>query len=171
MATDPDDTPPAGSGGTRPEDMRRYRHTWRLRFEFDGRELHLRSRTKVAMIAPPSMSRRPEVGTDIGVWVELVDDDGRPVFHRVVPGALSTRVEHHTPGRTPEVYVSDPQPGVFEVLVPDVPEGHQIVVNGPSLDRERASELDGRSEELARFALRDDTTDGDTDDDGRKGDD
>jgi hypothetical protein len=46
-----------------------------------------------------------------------------------------------------------PVPGTFEVLVPDIPKATTVVVCGTPLDPERAQEVKGRSEELARFDL------------------
>ena len=134
-------------------DTRQYRQTWRLRFEYDGERLRLVRRTRVAMIAPTSPVQRPRLGESGGMWVELLGDDDRPLFHRVLSDPLRTRVEVHSPDRRPEVRFGDPQPGQFEVLVPDVPGARDIAVRGTPLDPVQARETEGRSVEIARFPL------------------
>lgn len=134
-------------------DTRRYRHTLRLRFEFDGESLELISRVRVAMIAPGSPARRPKVGEDGGLWVEVLGDDKHVLFHRVLSNPLRARVEVHSPDRKHEMLHGDPQPGTFEVLIPDIPGARQVAVFGTPLTADRAKESGGRSEELGRFDL------------------
>ena len=104
-------------------------------------------------IAPASPIPRPKLGEQRGFWVELQTRKGRTVFHRLVYNPLRTRVEVHSPDRQPQIINGPPVPGMFEVLVPEIPEASTVVVCGTPLEPERARKVEARSEELARFDL------------------
>jgi len=138
-----------------PVDTRRYRYSLRLRFEFDGESLQLVDQQRIRKIAPASPIPLPTVGEQQGFWVELRTSRGRTLFHRPVYNPLRTRVEVHSPDRQPRVLTGPPQAGTFSVLVPDIPEASRVVVFGAPLDEAKARAVEGRSEELASFELKD----------------
>jgi hypothetical protein len=134
-------------------DTRQYRHSLRLQFDYDGEALRLVEQTRVRMIAPASPVPRPKLGEQRGFWVELQNARGHTLFHRLVHNPLRASVEVHSPDGPPQILTGRPQPGSFEVLVPDIPDATTVVVCGTPLDPERAREGEPRSEELARYTL------------------
>lgn len=134
-------------------DTRQYRHSIRLQFQFDGESLRLISQTRIRKIAPASPVPRPKVGQQRGFWVEIQTADKRTVFHRILHNPLRTHVEVHSPDRKPRIVTGPPMPGIFEVLVPDIPNAVTVAVFGMPLDAERARGAKECSEELGRFDL------------------
>jgi hypothetical protein len=136
-------------------DTRQYRHSIRLRFEYDGKSLRLVGKKRLQMIAPASPVPRPKVGTQGGFWVELQSAEGQTVFHRLIYNPLRTKVEVHSPDRQPKIITGPPVPGTFSVLVPDIPKAKIAIVFGPPLDPGKAKAAGDHTQELMRFDLND----------------
>ncbi len=141
-------------------DTRAYRTSWRLTFRFDGDKIELASAERIARVAPGGPTP-PAVGTAAsGSWVDLVDQDGRVLFRRVLHDPFRTVAEHHSPDGRIEVVRRPPEPGEFQVVVPDIPDGSSVAVWSSPLDPELALEA---ARELGRFRLSDQQrVDGDT---------
>lgn len=104
---------------------------WRLTFEYDGEDVRVVSQERVAMLAPPDDEQLLDKG-ESGYWVEIRDDEDAVVYRQVI----------HDPIRTDlEVFPEDPSEpirrvpaarpqGVFQVVVPDLPEGRTAVMHG-----------------------------------------
>jgi hypothetical protein len=105
------------------------RRTVRLRFEYEGDKVRLVFARKVEMITPPA-TETALGDTHSGAWVELRDARGKMLYQRAI----------HSPVRTDqEIFSEDPKTpisrvpaenmkGVFEVLIPDLPEGATVHV-------------------------------------------
>ncbi len=105
------------------------RRTVRLRFEYESTNVRLVFARKVEMITPPPAETA--IGdSHSGSWFELRDGNGKVLYQRAMHNPI--RVEH-------EIFSEDSKPaiqrvpaektkGVFEVLVPDLPEGATVRV-------------------------------------------
>lgn len=133
-------------------DTRAYRTSWRLTFRFDGEQIELAGAERIAKVSPGGPVP-PPAGTEAsGSWVDLVDQGGRVLFRRVLHDPFSTIAEHHSPDGRIEVVRRPPEPGEFQVVVPDMPDGSDVAVWSSPLDPE--STLDA-ARELGRFRLSD----------------
>src|SRR3954469_6263272 len=102
------------------------RRTLRLTFEYNGDHIELVHQMRVEKITPPSLTPCPDKNT-AGYWVELRDKRGRCIFHRLLPDAIRDSAEI-SPANKPLTRVPLRQvKGRFEVLVPDVDEGAEVV--------------------------------------------
>lgn len=131
-------------------DTRNYRSSWRLTFHFDGERVHLVRRERVRKVAPGTIPDPPTPGKNSGAWLELVDDAGRRLFHRLLNDPLRTRARHHSPDGHIELHVRAPEPGRFVVLVPDIPEAADAVLYASPTDHERMLEP---ASEIGRYPL------------------
>jgi hypothetical protein len=125
---------------------------WRLTFEYDGDEVRIVGRQRVAMVAPPDDSELLERG-HAGYWIEVRTAKNRVLYRQVLHDPLQTDME---------VFPADPsQPiervpvqrpkGVFQVVVPDLPGGEQTVLHG----RGSRQEIQERStKQLVKSPLR-----------------
>jgi hypothetical protein len=109
------------------------RYTLRLTFAYEGTQVKLISATKVEMIPPPGEAYVIHQGQN-GYWVELRDAQERVLYQRVLHYPI--RYEHEVVAeagtgrlewqKTPDAH------GVFEVLVPTLPEAKTVVLFGSS---------------------------------------
>lgn len=121
--------PPDGTGDSPPED--RSLRAWRVTFSYEGDRVSVIAQQRVAMVSPPDDLELLERGR-AGYWVEVRDTDGRPIYHQVLSRPIQTDYEVHSPDPTEaprRVAAIDPR-GVFQVVVPDRPDGHEIVLYG-----------------------------------------
>lgn len=120
----------------------------RLTFAYEGRRVELVDVQPVDAVAPePPPSARGRAG----LWLELTERRGRPVFRRVLSDSLGESVEllsgdpEHPFERAT---VEDPS-GTFQVMVPAVEDAEVVLFH---VDPERGKQ-DERGSELGRFDL------------------
>jgi hypothetical protein len=118
--------PPSGSGPAAPGALR-------LIFEYQGSDIRLVSRQRVAMAVPPG---DPIEGrdTESGFWVEVRDGAGNPLHRRVMHDPVRHDVEVFSDDPAQSLArVPVPQPaGTFAVLIPDIAAAdHVALVSSP----------------------------------------
>jgi hypothetical protein len=126
MASEPPPPPPAA---------------WRLTFQYEGEDVHVVSQERVEMLAPPDDEELLRQG-DAGYWVEVRDDHGSVLYRQVVHDPIRTDLEvfPEDPSQPIErVEVERPQ-GVFQVVVPDLPDGSEAVLQGQTSRQELRSQ-------------------------------
>lgn len=94
------------------------RESWRLTFAFDGAAIELLRSESLPMVSPATIGEPPQGDRQAGAWLEVLDDEGRVIFHRLLHDPLAVRAEHHSPDGRIEVHFRPPQPGRFEAVVP-----------------------------------------------------
>jgi hypothetical protein len=102
------------------------RESWRLTFHFDGESVELRRSERLAMAAPAAIGEPPKGGEQSGAWVEVLDERGDVLHHRLVHDPFRLRAEHHSPDGTIEVHFRPPEPTDFEVVVPALPHADSV---------------------------------------------
>lgn len=136
------------------------RSTLRLTFEVSNGVVQLKSTERLPMITPPQFGAKPEAGKNGGFWIELRDEADAMLGHRLISPTQLNSVEVHSPdGKIRRVF-GPVEKGVFEVLLPDVPNARAAVLMGdPVLMRaetERAGGVRAKSEgssEIGRFVI------------------
>lgn len=127
----------AGPPALPPEDAQRMTRdlteprAWRLTYAYDANGIRLVAQQRVATLAPPDDSELTETGR-AGYWVEVRDEAGEALYRQVITSPFRTMAEAHSPdpGRRP-VHVPTTAPeGAFQVLVPDLPGAHDVVLHG-----------------------------------------
>lgn len=125
---------------------------WRVTFEYEGGETRVVAQQRVQMLAPPDDAELLARGT-AGYWVEVRDSEGRTLYRQVLHTPI--RDEHEVfspePGVSPRHVTAVEPKGVFQVVVPDLPEGHEILLHGRSSTKEVATRAARR---LAKARLR-----------------
>lgn len=139
-------------------DTREYPSSWRLTFRFDGERVELVRRERLPMIAPGSPGTPPVAGEQGGSWVEIQDERQSPVFHRLLHDPFRTSAEVHSPDGRIELHTGPPQPGEFDVVVPDAPEATSVALFtgelGPPGGGRRLDPPRRVAREVFRFPLR-----------------
>lgn len=105
---------------------------WRLTFEYDETGVELVARQRVTMLAPADDSPRT-FAARAGYWIELTDAEGHGVYRQILVDPLQSHYEVHSPepGAQPVRVPALPgYSGVFQVVVPDLPEAVQVVLKG-----------------------------------------
>lgn len=117
--------PPAGQGEERTGGA------WRLTFAYEGDDVRLVSRQHVRMQAPPDDAALVR-GGERGFWVEVRDAQDRPVYQQVLHRPVQHEFEVHSPERDalPHHVPAPEVRGVFQAVVPDLPEGRAVAVQG-----------------------------------------
>jgi hypothetical protein len=119
----PKGPPPAEPAGTTPS-------SWRLTFEYDESGVRLVAQQRVAMLAPPDDSDLTYAARS-GYWVELRDADGHGLYRQILVDPMRSHFEvpPPAPGELPSrVPVPPGTVGVFQAVVPDLPETHDVVL-------------------------------------------
>lgn len=158
MSKKPPKVKPPGDDPKQPAHAPISRRTLRLTFAYEGNRIELVSQLRVEKITPPSLGPCPDENAS-GYWVELQDKRGKCLFHRLLPDAIRDSAEIY-PQNKPLARVALREiKGRFEVLLPDLDEGAQVVVMGHPI-----SEAGLRRHEpcraLAKFAIRGDRKEG-----------
>lgn len=125
-----DDT---GPGPDTPEEVgARTPAAWRLTFEYEGDSVRLVDRQPVSMLAPVDDAELLARGED-GYWIEVRDDEGHPLYQQVLHQPLQTHYEVFSPepGVSPQLVPNPDSRGAFQAVVPDLPNGAVVVVQGP----------------------------------------
>ncbi|WP_024287477.1 hypothetical protein [Cellulomonas sp. KRMCY2] len=108
-------------------------YAWRLTFEYEGEEVRLVARQRVAMLAPVDDAELLDRGQD-GFWLELRDEADGSVYRQVLHEPVQTHYEVFSPdpAELPH-HVTAPQVrGVFQAVVPDLADGRSIALHGPA---------------------------------------
>ena len=122
--------PPRGIPPT--EAPREEPRAWRLTFEYDSQGITLAAQQRVGTIAPADDSDLTYAAR-AGYWVEVRDATGHGVYRQILSNPIRSTFEVHTrvpAGRPEQVAVPARTRGVFQVLVPDLPEAHDVVLWG-----------------------------------------
>jgi hypothetical protein len=125
---------------------------WRVTFAYDGDRVRVIGRQRIDTVSPPDDS---DVISDrsAGFWVEVRDEHQESLYRQVIANPLNDQPEVYSPDPSEalaRVEASRPA-AVFQVLVPDHPSGHDIVLHG----RLSSSEVTERaSRQLVRAVLR-----------------
>jgi hypothetical protein len=104
------------------------RESWRLTFSFDGTSVQLRRAERLPMVAPAAIGEAPSGDEHSGAWVELLDDRGAMLHHRLLRDPFRVLAEHHSPDGRIEVHLRPPEPTEFEVVVPVLPRARSVRV-------------------------------------------
>ena len=124
-------------------------HKLRLTFRYEGMDVQLMAIERLDMITPPGAPEPIRQG-QAGFWAELLDADERPLYQRMLHNPIRHEMEAPVDDETGTLrwYKIDHPRGIFQVLVPDVPEGETLVLfsSPPEAVAEPATEL-------ARFSL------------------
>jgi hypothetical protein len=134
-------------------DTRPWRFSFRLTFHYTGERITLVSAERLQIIAPPSVTAKPERGKADGFWLEVQDINERVLFYRLMHNPLNTAVEAYQPDGSIRRFIGPPTEGEFEVLVPDIPEAASVVLFGSIPTPAALSEM-APAKELGRFPLR-----------------
>jgi hypothetical protein len=128
------------------------RESWRLTFHFDGESVQLRRSERLPMVAPAAIGEQPQGGEHSGAWVEVLDERGEVLHHRLVHDPFHLRAEHHSPDGTIEVHFRPPEPTDFEVVVPALPQAESVRLWASTPGEERRL---GPARDHGRFPLDD----------------
>ena len=130
-----------------------WKRTLRLTFEYEGSTVRLVSSQSIEMKPPPA-ELEPIKKDQAGFYYELVDAHGRPLYQHVIHNPIRLEEEVFSPEPNAPILtqkVEDPR-GIFELLVPDAPDAHSVVLFSSPLDPAESGRPAG---ELARFQLKD----------------
>ena len=129
---------------------------WRLTFTVEDGKVRAVGKQRVATIPPPDDS---DLLTDdsAGYWIEVRDADGATLYRQVIANPLGDQLEVFSPSE-PLRHIDTPSTrNVIQVLVPDYPTGHEVIVHG----RPATSEVHERSpRQLAKTLLREQEPEG-----------
>src|SRR3954465_6744868 len=139
-----------GQGNPKPATSRQ---TLRLTIRVTASGFDLVSVERLPMITPPQPGERPEAGKHGGHWIELHDDKGTVLAHRLLDPSMLDSVEVHDESGKIERRFGAPREGVFEVLLPDVAGGRHAVLVGSRVPQHTSARQATHSHELARFDL------------------
>ena len=131
----------------------KWNRTLRLTFSYEGSTVRLVSSQSIEMKPPPA-ELEPIKKDQAGFYYELVDTHGRPLYQHVIHNPI--RLEEEIFSSEPNApiltqKVEDPR-GIFELLVPDAPDAHSVILFSSPLD---PAESGRPAAELARFQLTD----------------
>ena len=104
----------------------------RIRYEYDKDGVRVVSHTRVETVVPDPVTPPPEPD-QAGLGCELQDSAGRTLYHVILSNALGHDAEvfaRQAGEQTHRTLVVDGS-GVFDVILPDVPEGRTAVLVGP----------------------------------------
>jgi hypothetical protein len=128
MANDQDAGPPRGLPPVErvPEEPA----AWRLTFTYEGSDIRLVAQQRVAMIAPPDDSDLTYAAR-AGTWVEVRDATGHGLYRQILVDPVRRGYEAHSPDPQQGSHQVEPDApsGVFQVVVPDLPGAHDVVLH------------------------------------------
>jgi hypothetical protein len=130
----------------------RFHQTLRLTFEYQGETISLVGRSSVEMLLPSAVKTPIHQGQS-GFWYELRDRQDRVLYQRAIHNPI--RFEREIFPENPEepirrAKVANPR-GVFDLLVPDVPEGEIVVLFSSPFEPERSA---APASELFRVSIK-----------------
>ena len=136
------------------------RNTLRLTMKVSADRCELLSLERLPMITPPQPGACPVAGTHGGHWMELLDQKGRVLAHRLLDPTLLDSVEVHSPDGRIERVFGGTRTGIVEVLLPDLDGATEAVLMGHPRgagEREGSQKATG---EITRFKLNSDAQGG-----------
>jgi hypothetical protein len=103
---------------------------WRLTFAYTGSDIRLIAQQRVAMIAPPDDSERTYAAR-AGTWLEVRDATGHGLYRQILVDPVRRGYEAHSPDPQEGSWQVEPEApaGVFQVVVPDLPEAQDVVLH------------------------------------------
>lgn len=131
------------------------RHSIRLTFHITEGEAEIIATERLRMVTPPSIGELPIAGTHGGYWVELRNDKGDVIFHRIINNPIQSSAEIFSPDGRIERLFDKAKAQTFEVLIPDTAAGRTIALMGETLSETKSSRRKKApdSRELAQFTL------------------
>jgi hypothetical protein len=140
-----------GKARDRRVDTRQYRRSIRVTLATDGRAVRVVRTQRVAMVAPASSPGAPSED-QAGFWIEVRDRSGALLYYRVLHNPAQTHQEIFSPepDRGIRALPIEPASTEFDVVIPDIEEGAELVVRSSPLDFKRALEP---AREMTRFDL------------------
>lgn len=104
---------------------------WRVTFAYHGRTVDVVARRRVEMVAPPDDGELVAAGSR-GYWAQVRDEAGHVLYTQVLHQPIRSDLEVHNrhAGVLPRHVLPDEVRGAFEVVVPDLPGGVELVVRG-----------------------------------------
>ena len=126
--------------------------SYRLTFRYEGERVELVQRELLRMIAPLAVGAPPEHGKSGGTWIELQDQRGQTIAHRVLHDPFERIAEHHSPDGRIEHVERPVERGEFDVLVPALPDAVTVSVWSSPLRGKRQSDV---AKEIVKSPLRD----------------
>lgn len=123
--------------------------TVRLTFSYTGSEIHLTDIERLEMVIPPSEVNYVQEG-QVGFWVELRDNDENVLYQRVMHNPLRNEMEVYDENNTelPRWVRVNRSEVIFEILVPYIAYGQQLVIFSSPLER-----IFEPATEIARFKI------------------
>jgi hypothetical protein len=141
----------------RSQDSGPSRKTLRLTFQTVDGQVRLLQQERLDMITPPMVGEPPEAGKNSGFWIELRDDKGSVLAHRLIHSPLRAAVEAHSPDGSIKRVKGAPTNTTFEVLLPDRDGASTAVLIGQPAEGPHGMVTEtvaaAGSQELARFSL------------------
>ena len=127
MSSDHDAGPPRGLP---PVEQVQEPSAWRLTFTYEGSDIRLVAQQRVAMIAPPDDSDRTYAAR-AGTWVEVRDATGHGLYRQILVDPVRRGYEVHSPDPAEGSHQVEPEApeGAFQVVVPDLPGAHDVVLH------------------------------------------
>ena len=103
---------------------------WRLTFTYTGSDIRLVAQQRVAMIAPPDDSERT-FAARAGTYLEVRDGIGHGLYRQILADPVRRGYEAHSPDPQEGSRQVEPAApaGVFQVVVPDLPEAQDVVLH------------------------------------------
>lgn len=104
---------------------------WRLTYTFDAGGVRLAAQQPIDKLAPPDDSA--DVPPDrAGYWVEVSDASGAVLYRQVITDPFHRTREVHSPepGVSPTHVTAADTEGVFQVIIPDLPEAQDVTLLG-----------------------------------------
>ena len=123
-------------------------YTLRLTFTYNQSDLRIVAVQRVAMIPPPGEPQPIHPG-QAGFWVELRGGDDDLLYQRVLHTPFRYEVEVFEERSIHSEKINSPQ-GMFELLVPDIPQAQTLRLFGSPPEPEAVNRS---ATELARFDL------------------
>jgi hypothetical protein len=106
----------------------------RLTFEYSRTDVRLVGSQRAEMLAPAGETERIEEG-QAGSWVELRDANEQVLYQRTLHKPIRFEMEAvDSESGTMRWYTIDQPTGVFELLVPDIPEAETVSVYASPAD-------------------------------------
>lgn len=130
--------------------------SWRVTFAYEGAKVRVVARRRVAALAPPDDAALVAAGSR-GSWVEVRDAAGAVLYTQVLHRPVRPEYEvHNRHGVLPRHVAPDEVKGAFEVVVPDLPGGVELVVRGRA-DADPADAARRAPRQLAKVRLEEGT--------------
>jgi hypothetical protein len=126
----------------------------RLILRYEGADISLVSRQRVAMVVPPSEPLDVSLEERSGFWLEVRDEAGNALYRQLMHDPIRHDVEVFSddPERSvARVPVEHPS-GIFSVVLPAPEDADHVALIGTSMEDRPAI---ARAREIHRFSLRD----------------